>query len=142
MKVDPSAETAPGRAGAADRSLALAGVTAGALAVAFVASPATISDGPVICPFRLMTGLPCPGCGLTRSWVHLAHGQMSDAWAANPFGVVTMALALTYVVAVGWAWVTGRAFPDIGRIVRSKAFLILGVGWIAFGVVRLITVAT
>jgi len=142
VKAAPSADAAPDGAGAGDRSLALAGLTVGALAIAFVASPATIEDGPVICPFRLATGLPCPGCGLTRAWVYLAHGQWSDAWSANPFGLVTMALAVVYVVAVGWAWALGRAFPDIGRIVRSKAFIGLGAVWVLFGVVRLIVEAT
>ena len=47
-----------------------------ALAAAATVSPEAVEDGLVICPFRLMTGLPCPGCGLARSWVHLLHGHL------------------------------------------------------------------
>jgi hypothetical protein len=131
-----SQQTEPARGG-----LAWAGVAAGAVAVAFVADPATIEDGPVICPFRLLTGLPCPGCGLTRSWVYLAHGQWADAWSANPFGVVTMVLAVAYVVAVGWSLLARRGRPDVGRVLRSKPFLALGVVWVGFGIIRAVAVA-
>ncbi len=41
---------------------------------------------PGICAFRRMTGQPCPGCGLTRSFVSIAHGDLLAAWYFNPAG--------------------------------------------------------
>ncbi len=41
---------------------------------------------PVSCAFRRLTGVPCPGCGLTRSFVYLAHGQALDAFRMNLLG--------------------------------------------------------
>ena len=38
-----------------------------------------------ICPFRAVTSLPCPGCGLTRAASALASGQWSAALAYHPF---------------------------------------------------------
>lgn len=46
----------------------------------------TIGGMPSLCPFRNITGLPCPGCGLTRSVVYSAHGQWQQAIAYHPFG--------------------------------------------------------
>lgn len=43
-------------------------------------------DVPVLCTFRRVTGFPCPGCGLTRSFVFLAHGHLVDAFRMNLFG--------------------------------------------------------
>ena len=42
---------------------------------------------PGTCTFRRITGFPCPGCGLTRSFISIAHGQFVDAWRFNPAGV-------------------------------------------------------
>ncbi|MEZ4235948.1 MAG: DUF2752 domain-containing protein [Myxococcota bacterium] len=41
---------------------------------------------PVMCTFRRLTGWSCPGCGLTRSFVFLAHGRFAAAWVMNPLG--------------------------------------------------------
>lgn len=45
---------------------------------------------PPMCGFRMGTGLPCPGCGLTRSWVHLAHGDLLGSFAQHRLGWLTM----------------------------------------------------
>jgi hypothetical protein len=41
---------------------------------------------PSICIFYDLTGLPCPGCGLTRSFVSFAHGHLLEALRWNIFG--------------------------------------------------------
>ncbi len=47
---------------------------------------------PGTCTFRTVTGIPCPGCGLTRSFISLGHGQLLDAWHYNPAGFVFFAV--------------------------------------------------
>lgn len=36
------------------------------------------------CPIRVLTGIPCPACGATRCFAHLAHGAWAEAFVANP----------------------------------------------------------
>ena len=36
-----------------------------------------------ICPFAIITGLPCPGCGLTRAGILVLTGQFHAATQAN-----------------------------------------------------------
>jgi hypothetical protein len=105
---------------------------------AFALSPEGISDGPVVCPFRLLTGLPCPGCGLTRAWVYLAHGQWRDSLVANPFGVVLAALLVALAVAVVAARVRRVPPPDLDHLVRRRWLQVLVGGWLAFASVRLL----
>lgn len=47
---------------------------------------------PSICWFRNMTGLDCPGCGLTRGFVALAEGQLVAAWNFNPASLLWFAV--------------------------------------------------
>jgi hypothetical protein len=51
-------------------------------------------DVPVMCTLRRLTGLSCPGCGLTRSFVFLAHGQIVEAFRMNVFGPFAFAWVL------------------------------------------------
>jgi hypothetical protein len=41
---------------------------------------------PPLCLSREWFGVSCPGCGLTRSFVHLAHGDWSAAWRSHRLG--------------------------------------------------------
>lgn len=41
---------------------------------------------PPLCIAKRLTGYDCPGCGLSRSFVALAHGEWSESLAFNPVG--------------------------------------------------------
>jgi Protein of unknown function (DUF2752) len=111
------------------RDLAIAGSALGCLGAAFVVPAATVEDGPVVCPFRLATGLPCPGCGLARSWTALAQGDPGEAFARHPFGPLLFALAVGALVAVARS-VRRRARPvDLASLAGSRPALALGVVW-------------
>ncbi|MBP7949081.1 MAG: DUF2752 domain-containing protein [Verrucomicrobiales bacterium] len=51
------------------------------------------------CPFKQATGLPCPGCGLTRSCTALLHGDFKSAVAHHAFGPLFLAGGLVLVLA-------------------------------------------
>jgi len=114
--------------------LAAAGVVA--LGASFVLAPEHIEDGPVICPFRRLTGLPCPGCGLTRSWVYLAHGWWREGFAANPFGIVLAVVVLALALAVLRARVRRTPPPSLDRLVRRPLAIAVLAAWLGFAVVR------
>ena len=46
----------------------------------------SFSNGPIVCPVRLLTGIPCPACGTTRSIGCILLGKFHDAWQLNPAG--------------------------------------------------------
>ena len=50
------------------------------------------------CPFRAATGVPCPGCGMTRLADAVAHGRVADAVTADVAGV---AILVSLVVLAG-----------------------------------------
>lgn len=42
------------------------------------------------CPFRFLTGLQCPGCGITRALHNLLHGHLATAFTLNPLFVIAL----------------------------------------------------
>ncbi len=40
---------------------------------------------PVFCPFKAITGIACPGCGMTRAITSLIDGHPGNAALYNPF---------------------------------------------------------
>ncbi|MDR0520862.1 MAG: DUF2752 domain-containing protein [Planctomycetaceae bacterium] len=50
------------------------------------------ADNPYLpkCPFHLLTGLHCPGCGATRAAFYLIHGQAATAFRYQPLFTVLL----------------------------------------------------
>lgn len=51
-----------------------------------------------LCPSRELLGLPCPGCGLTRSILLIFQGRFGESWRLQPFGYAWLALAAVFVL--------------------------------------------
>lgn len=86
--------------------LAPALVAGGAVATcAFVYALNPVSEGnPPICPFKMMTGQDCPGCGATRALAALLHGHPGVAADHN----LLFVLALPVVVVGFVVWTLHR----------------------------------
>ncbi len=54
-----------------------------------------------LCQFKTLTGLPCFGCGMTRSFIGMAHLDVSKAVFYHPVGAVLFVL-LVPLTLVGW----------------------------------------
>lgn len=52
------------------------------------------------CVFHALTGLDCPGCGITRALHHLLHGRIGEAFALNPMIFVFLAVLLAALPAL------------------------------------------
>jgi hypothetical protein len=59
--------------------------------------------GLILCVFRSLTGLPCPGCGLTRSFCALAQGDVSAAFRFHILGPMAYVVVVVYWLRGGLA---------------------------------------
>ena len=62
---------------------------AGVILVSLIYRPAQTSPGEeyfTICGFKNLTGLPCPGCGLTHSFCEIGKGHLASAVDFNLLG--------------------------------------------------------
>ena len=89
------------------------------------------------CPFKAVTGLPCPGCGGLRAFELLTQGKVAQALWTNPLSVVVM---LFFAVSAGWLLIDlvrgGRSWIDFWghrwprwAVVVAAVVLLLNWGW-------------
>jgi hypothetical protein len=56
--------------------------------------------GHPICPFKAVTSLPCPGCGMTRAVLALGQGRVLAAVGFNPLVLPLVAAMLAWLAGV------------------------------------------
>ncbi len=87
------------------------------------------------CPFHLMTGYNCPGCGTTRMLESLLSGDMARAFSYNPFFFLVVFAAMIFFV-----WFFIRSFLKTWRPLhiewRKRLWLPVLILFLLFGVVR------
>ncbi|WP_246236762.1 DUF2752 domain-containing protein [Actinomadura chibensis] len=91
----------------------LGGVVAGALVVAF-RDPNEAGHYPT-CPFLLLTGYYCPGCGMMRLVHALTHGDVGTAFGLNP-------LLFVLLPVFGYLYARWTVLSARGLAMRSALF--------------------
>ena len=109
-----------------------------ALLLVSVALPPPGRDGsighvPAFCPFYRLTGLPCPGCGLTRAFVCMGHGRWAESLHWHPVGWLIYGICLLLWLRAGVTLARDAAFLPLsprvaGRLSLTGAALLLLVG--------------
>lgn len=84
---------------------------------------------PELCLSRSWLRLPCPGCGLTRSFIALGHGDLAAAWRYNPAGLYLFALVVFQLPYRAW---------QLLRIRRGGSETNLG--WVGYAALWLVPV--
>ena len=75
--------------------------------------------GFIVCAVRRATGLPCPGCGLTRSFCAMAKGELTRAGQFHALGPAMFTFASVYwlrSIALLAGWKDAVARYDAGMM--------------------------
>ncbi len=81
---------------------------------------------PGICTWKNLIGVDCPGCGLTRCFVEIAHGKWSNGWKFNPAGFLIFGMVIYQIPFRGlqlWRLKTGK------QDCRHNIYLVNVVAW-------------
>lgn len=57
-----------------------------------------LDDEQSLCPLKLATGLPCPGCGITKSIVYFYDGEFAKSVAFHLLGPLVVVICLYLLV--------------------------------------------
>ena len=85
----------------------LAATAVGLIVVVFFFNPATHPIYPV-CQFHRLTGLNCPGCGMTRALHALLHANFATALRDNALFVLTLGAGFLRAAWYGWNRLNGQ----------------------------------
>ncbi len=70
---------------------------------------------PELCQTRRIFGWDCPGCGLTRSFIYMAHGEVEAAFRMHAVGASLFVLLVICIPLFVW---------NLGRLVKNRPSLI------------------
>ena len=90
-----------------------------------------------MCPSVELFGVSCPFCGMTRSFVALAHGDLGASLRFHPAGPILFVAMLAFVIGVAVV-AARRTVPLVERDRFWFAFQSVAVVCLAIGVLHLV----
>lgn len=80
----------------------------------------------ILCPFRLLTGYPCPFCGMTRGISSLLRGRFRDALEFHLFAPIVLGGIFV------WAAIEAGRALGVWQGCRIRRLAVQPAPWIAF----------
>ncbi|MBS0264649.1 MAG: DUF2752 domain-containing protein [Planctomycetes bacterium] len=90
---------------------------------------------PDTCLTRTVLHIPCPGCGLTRSYIFLAQGDWNASWQMHKLGWLLALATLFQIPYRSYILLTGHTAP-IGVVWPKRFGNLILVLLIVHGVIR------
>ena len=92
-----------------------------------------------ICWWQDGTGLPCPGCGVTRSLSCAVRGLFEESLQYHPFG---FPILMFFIATAVWSLLPSQRKNSVRRFLSSRAllanstYLVFVTGFVSFGFLR------
>jgi len=87
------------------------------------------------CALNLVTGISCPGCGNTRSFIALLHGDIYQAIRYNALFLLLAPFFLVYFTIKTKSYIIGRK-KDLTDRIPLVVYILLIIITILFGIIR------
>ncbi|WP_298156107.1 DUF2752 domain-containing protein [Flavobacterium sp.] len=90
-----------------------------------------------LCPFKLLTGFPCPGCGITKSLVYLYDGNLYKSLYYHIFGPFVILFCVVTVFVLSAELATEKEYFN-KWLYNRKLAVVLGITLAVYHSVRLV----
>ena len=91
-----------------------------------------------LCPFKMLTGFPCPGCGITKSIVYFYDGNIYKSLLHHLFGPFIVGLSLFLFVKFTVEFKQNKTFIDISYNNRKKIAYSIAITLAVYHIIRII----
>ncbi len=78
------------------------------------------------CPMVIVTGFPCPGCGMTRAVFFMLTGQIHRSWNLNPLAIGWILLGVWFLYRRYWCCKKMKEVKYLGLLLIIMMLLLYG----------------
>jgi hypothetical protein len=90
-----------------------------------------------LCPFKMITGFPCPGCGITKSLVYFYEGDFYKSISYHILGPFVIVFSLIAIVVLTTELITKKEYFNAVMYNKKLAYG-LGFFLVGYHIIRLI----
>lgn len=89
------------------------------------------------CPFKMLTGFPCPGCGITKSIISFYQGNIIKSFGFHLFGAFTVLLCVFAIIVLSVELITKKEYFQ-HLLFNKKIAMLLGATLAVYHLIRLV----
>lgn len=90
-----------------------------------------------LCPLKMLTGFPCPGCGITKSLVYFYEGNIWKSLTFHIFGPFVILFSLMTIVVLSTELITKKEYFN-AYLYNKKIAYFLAFVLVIYHVIRLV----
>lgn len=90
-----------------------------------------------LCPLKMLTGFPCPGCGITKSLVYFYEGNLWKSLTFHIFGPFVILFSLMTIVVLSAELITKKEYFNT-YLYNKKIAYFLAFVLVVYHLIRLV----
>ena len=90
-----------------------------------------------LCPLKMLTGFPCPGCGITKSLVYFYEGDLWRSLTFHLFGPSLVLFSLVTIVVLTTELITKKEYFNAYLYNKKTAYFLVTI-LVVYQIIRLV----
>jgi hypothetical protein len=90
-----------------------------------------------LCPLKMLTGFPCPGCGITKSLVYFYEGDLGRSLTFHLFGPFLVLFSLATIIVLTTELITKKEYFNAYLYNKKTAYFLAAI-LVVYHIIRLV----